>query len=272
MRRPALWLLVLLGGAAIACNGLAYAASGHTALVLASLGWTLAGAGAVAGLAAGLGRVAPDFRTSWTLLLVASCFWLVGQIAWDGYLVAGAAPPVPSIGDAGWVLFAVFATLGVYRFARPTGTARWIVRLDTLGVVIASTAIIVSVFHDDLLHSHASTALKSVALAYPLLYCAFATVLAESLARYPSLLRTPSIALILAGAVLQAVGFVLWSPLLFQDTYVAGRAAPDLLWTLGALSVGAGGFAAARRNLPLRPAEQVLRRRSAMPAIMFTAL
>ena len=264
--------LVLVAAASVACHAVAYESTPHTALLLASIGWTLAGAGAVAGLAAGLDRVAPDFQMSWTLLLAGSCSWLLGQLGWDGYVVAGATPPVPSIADAGWVLFAVFATAGVFRFARPVGRARVVVRLDAIAVVLASTAIIVSVFHSELVHAGVPRSVKAISLAYPILYCGFAVVLAETLARYPSLLRTPSIALILLGAAIEAFAFVWWSGELFDATYVPGHSVADLLFTVGLLSVGAGGFVAARQNLPVQPAEQVLRHRSPMPAIAFAAL
>jgi signal transduction histidine kinase len=273
MRRTHLLVvLAAAGAAAVGCNAAAYAAGPRAALVLASIGWTLAGIGAVSGLAAGLPKAATDFRRAWGMLLVGSVLWLLGQLVWDGYLMAGATPPIPSAGDLGWLLFAAFAGGGVVRFARPAPAVRWVVRVEALAIVAATAAALVAVLHHDLASSHGSLVLKATALAYPLCYCAFAALLLDSIGRQPALLRIPGLALILAGATVEAVAFTLWSPRLFAGSYVAGRNAEDLLWTLGCLAIGAGGFFAATRNLPARRVEHVLRDGSPATALAFASL
>jgi diguanylate cyclase (GGDEF)-like protein len=59
-------------------------------------------------------------------------------------------------------------------------------------------------------------------------------------------IRGGGVQLVLAGIVVQAVAFILWSDQLLDGTYVPGRTLIDPLWVVGLIAIGAGGLVAAR--------------------------
>lgn len=262
----------LSSAAAIALNAAAYLAAPRGALWLASAGWTIAALVAVVGLGYGVAHVSSDFGHAWTYLVVGSVFWLLAQIAWDVYPLVGSTPPLPSVGDIGWLLFAVCAAIGLYRFTRVRPDVSRIALLDVVAVGAASSSVLVGLLYPSVERSTMSPIGKIVALAYPILYCGVLLVALETIAGVLSVLRNAGVVLLVAGIVFQAVAFTWWSPLLLSGSYVAGHAPNDVLWTVGEIAIGVGGFLAASRRVELPPVEEVLRRRGVLASFTFVVL
>ncbi len=77
------------------------------------------------------------------LLACAIAFWAFGNLSWSIWVRHLDAPPYPSIGDAGWLLFYVPATLGVARaFRSPAASRSRIVLIDATvaGFSVAAAA------------------------------------------------------------------------------------------------------------------------------------
>ena len=82
---------------------------------------------------------------SWTLLAAATGSWAVGEAVWSYYeLLAGRQSPFPSLADAGFLGFAVFAVVGLMLWPSValTGAARWRALLD--GVLVAGSLFIIT--------------------------------------------------------------------------------------------------------------------------------
>jgi diguanylate cyclase (GGDEF)-like protein len=106
----------------------------------------LAAAGiAAAAAAARCRRVVGRQRGSWMLIAVGAGFWCAGQCVWTYYeVIAGRATPFPSAADVGYLLFPLFALLGI--LVRPSRAFRGQGRLRILidAVLVAAALFVLS--------------------------------------------------------------------------------------------------------------------------------
>jgi diguanylate cyclase (GGDEF)-like protein len=82
-------------------------------------------------------------------------------------------------------------------------------------------------------------------VAYPIFYVSTALVMLQAVVSGALDVRANrGLAAVLVGLVLEALAFILWSPLLLKGTYVAGTNVVDALWAVGMLLVGFGALSA----------------------------
>ena len=263
-------LLVLV---ALVAGTAEYLVDEAAAAWLAMVAWTAAGVIAVGGLRYGARRVVlPQGRRAWGLLAFAALGWLVGQLAYDVYQVLGQTPPMPSAADVPWLIFAAVAIIALHGFApfdsdiryRRSSTVLDVVALYTIVAVLS-----VIVFYERAADSQVPLLTKLTAIAYAALFSAAAVAFGQAMFRRHLLRRHPKLMALGAGLVLQAAGFIMWTPRLLAGDYVAGRYATDACWTAGMLCLGLAGFLAARGESLEAPRADDLRRRALLPTAGF---
>lgn len=241
--RRVLALLLVLSLAAVAAVIAGYVVA-QPAVWLANASWTLGAIVGVAGVAAAARRSEPRARGGWRLLLAGCVAWLAGQLVWDLYSTA-AIPPSPNAGDAAWLAFAALATVGVHRMGRDADRERATSLLEVVPIVVAAFALLTALLWEHISASHLSAAGQATALAYPVFYVCAALVMVQAVVAGTLDVRAnPGLRALLAGLVLQAVAFILWSPTLLGSTYAIGTNPIDALWTAGLVLVGLGAWAA----------------------------
>lgn len=113
---------------------------------------------------------APDVW-SWRLLSLATGSWALGEVAWSYYELLGSRQtPFPSVADAGFLLFAVFATAAMLCWPSTSlhGAGRWRALLDA--VLVAGSLFIVTwvtALGSAVRASGETTFAYAVSLAYP---------------------------------------------------------------------------------------------------------
>ncbi|MDX6722364.1 MAG: hypothetical protein QOD73_768, partial [Solirubrobacteraceae bacterium] len=187
--RPARQMLVRLAWAAAAliavvAGAAAYLAPPQAASWLFALSWTAAGSVAVVGLAIGARRaVVPQARRAWGTLALAAGSWLVGQVAYDIYLVVGQVPPVPSPADAPWVLSGVVCIVGLHQFS-PFGhdvrDSRRATALDTVALYTIVAVLGTIVFNGRAEASEVDLLSKITAIAYAALFTCVAVAFGQA--------------------------------------------------------------------------------------------
>ena len=92
----------------------------------------------------------------------------------------------------------------------------------------------------DILDSQLPLRAQVTVLAYPVFYVSAAMVMLQSvLAGAMDLGRNRGMAaVVLAGLILEAVGFIVWCPQLLANTYTPGATPIDALWTVGLIGIG----------------------------------
>jgi diguanylate cyclase (GGDEF)-like protein len=263
-------LFVLVLVAAVAATGEYLVATSARGWV-ANGAWSTAGVVAVVGVGAATRASAPEVRAGWVLLLWGCAAWLVGELFWIEFGLTG-YPSSPNGADLSWLAFAIFAALGVMRLGAGA-RRRPLVWLELASLAVAVCALLTAVLWHRIGSSPLSMAAKVTTLAYPLLYVSAALVTVQSVVTGRLDLRANiGMTLVVVGLVVNAVAFVLWTPLLLTATYAPGTDAVDALWTLGILLVGVGA-AMARQPRPLPDVEQVSRRRGGvLPSVTFAIL
>jgi diguanylate cyclase (GGDEF)-like protein len=227
--------------------------------------------GAVVGVGAARRASAPRARAGWALLLCGCAAWLVGELFWIAYGLTG-YPSSPNAADLCWLAFAVLAGLGVMRLGAGA-RGRPVVWLELVPLVVAVCALLTAVLWNHIGSSPLSTAAQITTLAYPLVYASAALVMLQSVVTGTLELRANvGMALFLVGLVVEAIAFVLWTPLLLTASYTPGSDPVDALWTLGMLLVGLGA-AMARQPRAVRDVEEVSHRRGGvLPSVTFAIL
>jgi PAS domain S-box-containing protein len=238
-------------------------------------GWTINGAWmtlAVAGvvaLAAARVRALPSARLAWTLLLVGAVCWAFGQGLWVLWLFVP-APTTPNLADFGWFAFAGFTGLGLYRLGSGSRTGRWVTPAEVAPLVAAVCALVAALVWTKLVDSPITTAEKASALAYPVLYVSSALAVLQSVTTGSLRLRgNPGLVAIVAGFVLEAVGFIFWCPALLDGSYVAGRYPSDGIWSVGLASMAIGACFAGPVSAP---ATQLRRFAGVLPGLTLVGL
>jgi diguanylate cyclase (GGDEF)-like protein len=248
-------------------TGVAVASSiGVAAMVLARLyqsaavlwwdvSWTAAAAAALAGTLAARSRALPRQRERWTLWMLATLSWLVGQLAWDVYSVIG-SPSCPNATDVGWWGFALLVVAGLTRARSSSGLVRLVALVEGLPLIAAVMALTYAEFYDEALASPLPVLARISALIYPMVYVSAAVLTLQAMIGGAlRRARTPGLGVVLAGIVAQGVAFIAWSEQLLENTYVVGATIVDPLFTLGLLAIALGAALAART--PERPAVTV---------------
>lgn len=210
----------------------------------ADMGWTLCAIMATAGCVVAAMR-GPRGRPAWLCFAAGCATWLCGELAWDYYeLVAHVAPPIPSLGDAGWLGFVPWFAAGLLLLPRRRAQRHVLAffALDLIVLALAFTLIGVVASQDLLLSSSALTLLgKATSLAYPVAYLTLGLGTFLILVRDPRLASTRSLGLLTLGLFCEGAGFVAWAPLLLTDSYQDGSAL-DLVWMAGLLAIGLAGL------------------------------
>jgi diguanylate cyclase (GGDEF)-like protein len=235
---------------------------------LANGGWLISSLVAVVGVDARRRRSAPRDRAGWALLLWGCGAWLVGELSWSAYGLVG-YPSSPNAADLCWLAFAIFTVLSVLRLGA-AARGRPVPWLELAPLVVAVCALLSALLWNDLRSSPLSPAAELTTLAYPALYVTAALVMLQSVVTGTLDIRgNAGMALVVVGLVVDALAFVLWTPLLLNASYVPGTNAVDALWTTGMLFVGLGA-AIARPPRAVADVERVSRRRGAvLPSVTF---
>jgi len=181
-------------------------------------------------------------------------------------------PSSPNPADLCWLAFAVLTALGVLRLGA-SARGRAVSWLELAPLVVAVCSLLAALLWSEIRSSALSTAAEVTTLAYPALYVSTALVMLQSVVTGTLDLRANmGIALVVAGLVVNAIAFVLWTPLLLTESYVSGTHAIDALWTIGMLLIGLGA-AIARPPVAVRDVEQISHRRGAiLPSVTFAIL
>jgi diguanylate cyclase (GGDEF)-like protein len=267
-------LIVLVLGlalvAAVAATG-EYLVATSARVWVANGAWLTSSVVALVGVRAARRGSVPRARAGWALLLCGCAAWLVGELFWIAYGLTG-YPSSPNAADVCWLAFAILAGLGVMRLGAGA-RGRPVVWLELVPLVAAVCALLTAVLWNRIGSSPLSTAAQITALAYPLVYASAALVMLQSVVTGTLELRANvGMALFLVGLVVEAIAFVLWTPLLLTASYTPGSNAVDALWTLGMLLVGLGA-AMARQPRAIRDVEQVSHRRGGvLPSVTFAIL
>jgi diguanylate cyclase (GGDEF)-like protein len=236
-------VLVALSVAALVATVGEYLAPANAQLWWADVAWTLSGVVAVGGVAAARRRVGPSGRGGWTLLLWGCVAWLVGCLLWSLYGVAG-FPASPNGADFCWLAFAVLAALAVHRLGpgRAAASRTW---FEVAPLVVAVSALLSALLWNQIGGSDLAVPAAVTAVAYPIFYVSTALVMLQAVVSGALDVRANrGLAAVLVGLVLEALAFILWSPLLLKGTYVAGTNVVDALWAVGMLLVGFGALSA----------------------------
>ncbi len=270
-RRPR-GVLVVLSAAALVLSAGEYLAPANGRLWLANSAWTVGVLVGVIGVWAARRRSDPRSRPGWTLLLASCTAWLGGQCLWTVYSATG-FPQSPNAADVCWLVSAVFAGLGVHRLhpRDAAGPSRaWV---EVTPLVVAVCALLAALSWDTIEASALAAPAAVTALGYPVFYVSAALVMLQSvLAGTLDLRGNRGLAAVLAGLVIEAIAFILWSPLLLNGTYVAGTSVIDALWSVGMLLVGLGASAASPPTA-VADVHQISRRRGAiLPSVTFGVL
>ena len=210
----------------------------------ADAGWTCCATVALSGCLVAARR-GGESRRAWLFFAAGCASWLGGELFWNyGQLAAHLVVPFPSLGDAGWLGFVPFFIAGLFALPRPGGqrSATVFLALDVAIVAVALTLIGGMVTQRVVLSSNSFNSVDdAVLLAYPVAYLTLVLAAFLLVLGVPRLAAARGMALLLCGLLCQAVGFVVWVPLLFNKTFQDGTPL-DLVWMAGLVSIGLAGL------------------------------
>jgi diguanylate cyclase (GGDEF)-like protein len=256
---------------AVALQVAAYAWPGART-ALSDGAWTAAALAGVIGAAAAVGDAQGNQRHGWRLILGACAVWLLGQLLYDLY-GATSFPSSPNLADLSWLAFAVLAAAGVHRLGLGAVRRRRLSWLEVAPLVAAVVALTTALMWQDILDSRLPLQAQLTVLAYPVFYVSAAMIMLQSvLAGAMDLGRNRGMGAVLAGLILEALAFILWSPQLLAATYTPGATPIDALWTLGLLAVGIGAWRARPVRRVAAFGDVVRRRGGVLPALTFLTL
>lgn len=262
-----------LSAFAITLVGAQYVVGAPVSPWLANSAWTASGLAAIAGCAHAARNVRePRRRAAWRWLLAGSSAWLVGQLVWDLYALAGVTADLPSPADLAWLLFAVLAAGGVVQLGAPGRLTRSFRRLEAATVAFGVTGITVALLWGDIQASALDDAGLTAAVLYAVLYVAVVAALVQALPRTRSLRGHRDLLLLLGGFTLEAVAFTWWTPLLLDGAYEQGRSPIDAIWVAGLVLIAAAGLAAPRTEPLPEPSLRETRRGSLIPALLLVCV
>jgi diguanylate cyclase (GGDEF)-like protein len=234
--------------------------------------WTAASASAMAGVLLARQAAAPANRMRWTLWSAACGCWILGQMAWNVSGITG-MPGSPNLADLSWWAFAVLIIISMVRFSTPSRVVRLVARVETLPVIGAAVALSIASLWQDASVSTLPLAGKLSALVYPAVYLSAAVLLLQAMIGGSlSASRSRALPVTLAGMTVQAGAFALWSVQLLNQSYNPGSTLLDPLWVLGLVTIGAGGYLAARSPEAVAELDEPAKRGGVLPAAMFSVV
>ena len=191
-------------------------------------------------------------RTAWLLLALGVASWTAGEIYYTAVLWTDPSPPVPSPADLGYLLFPVFATIGILRLARVHQTeASVTARVDGLIAALAVAALCAAIVLEVVGNA------GFVALSYPVTDLLMLAVLVGTLTRRQwSVDRTWL--LLIAGIILFFLADSLYTVALADASIQPGDWF-DPGWWSGLFLIGVAAHQQpADRAVPQRSGEAVL--------------
>jgi diguanylate cyclase (GGDEF)-like protein len=190
-------------------------------------------------------RPGPD-RLGWSLVALGMLSWALGEANYVLVLWDDAEPPIPSLSDAGFLLFPLILLPGLWRLARPrVGRLSPTVWADGVIVALAMIALSAAVLFPAL-HAHvvADPLRVAVVLAYPLtdvlMLVAIAVMLAAGGWR-----PDRRWALLAGGIVAFWLADSLYAAATVAGTYASGGWF-DAGWWAGLLAIGAAAWQPSR--------------------------
>ena len=243
------------------------AAHALPATVAWDIAWTAGAVTAVAGgLAARRAAVGRE-RGRWGWWSAAAAAWLLGQTAWNLFGLTG-TPASPNLADIGWWGFAVLVIVGLVR--TPGRGLRLVAAVEALPLIVAAMALTSALLWHDAARSPLELSQRVAVLTYPALYVAAAVLTLQAIVA--GQMRRGGMRMVLAGMVVQALSFILWSQQLLDGAYTVGATLVDPLFVTGLLAMGAGGVAVARAPRDAAPPAEPGDRGGVLPALTFVAL
>jgi diguanylate cyclase (GGDEF)-like protein len=230
--------------------------------------WTAAAICATAGVLAARRTAEPRRRALWSWLTAACVSWLLGQLAWNAFGLAG-TPGSPNVADVGWWGFAALAIAGLVR----TSDRRGVGYVEALPLIAAAIALTCAVLWPDIMRSDHTVPARLCVLLYPVLYVSAAVVTLQAI--IVGTLRGsggPGMPFVLLGLVAQAFAFILWCPQLLADEYVIGATLIDPLWVIGLLAIGMGGLLEGQTPVTAARPAATSDRGLVLPGVMFVLL
>ena len=198
-------------------------------------------------------RVVRDERLAWGLLGLALAVWTAGEIYYEVVLATRASVPVPSLADAGYLLFYPIAYAGLIVLVRRRldafSAARW---LDGIIVGAAVAAVVAALALNPIVDASTrsgDTLQVATNLAYPIGDLTLLALVATAAALDGWRLGARWIVLG-AGLVVLAGSDVTYLLQSAKGTYVEGGIL-DAAWPLGALLLAAAAWIAPPRRAPV---------------------
>ncbi len=243
----------------------------HTGLVL-DVAWTSSALAALGGMLLARRASTGRQRRRFALWAAAAGCWLIGQLLWDVYGIAG-FPRSPNFADVAWWGFAVLVTASLISGDARARLVRAVVMVETLTTMAAAVALTVAELWPDVTASTLSAAPKISAIIYPSIYIVAAVVTLQAivggaLRGY----RRSVAALVMGGMAVEGVAFALWSPQLLAGAYVPGHTLIDPLFVVGLLMIAAGGTLSTRRVETAPEVVEPARSGGVVPGLMFVLL
>jgi two-component system sensor histidine kinase/response regulator len=196
------------------------------------------------------------YRMSWWLLAAACGAWMVGEVIWTAYDVAGTGgPPIPSWADVGYLLFiplAVGALLS-HPGLRGSGMRKARAVVDSLSIAVALlflswTSVLGPLWRD----SDLTTIGGVVTLAYPVGDVIIGFFVLLALRRMGAAERL-GLTCLLAGLIALVIADSAFAYVVTVKEYTTGHLL-DAGWFAGFLGIALGAFASDGRVQPARAA------------------
>jgi len=237
--------------------------------------WTAAAVSALAGTLIGRREADAANRGHWNLWAVAVACWLVGQAGWDVFSVISPdrLPSSPNVADFGWWAFAILMILSLVRMRTRSRALLIVGAAEVLPVTAAAASLTFALLWHDASASMLPVAERLSALVYPAVYVSAAVLALQALIGGAlTSVRSAGARVVLAGVMLEATAFIVWSDKLLDQTYVSGASLLDPIWVIGLVTIGFGGVLAARRPEEAAPVEEPGLRGGILPAGLFVVL
>ncbi len=271
--RRQLWLVA--APAALAVGAMVVGHLAPEAPLWWDVAWTSAAVSALAGTLLGRGAASSTNRVHWTLWAAASTCWLAGQAGWDAFSIVtpDRLPSSPNVADFGWWAFAILVILSLVRMRTRSRALLIVGAAEVLPVIAAAASLTFALLWHDAGASMLPVAQRLSALVYPALYVSAAVLALHALIGGAlTSVRSAGARVVVAGVMLEAAAFIVWSDQLLDQTYVSGASLLDPIWVLGLVTIGFGGVLAARRPEAVAPTEEPDLRGGILPAGLFVVL
>jgi len=193
-------------------------------------------------------------RVSWWLLAAACAAWMVGEVIWSAYDLAGSGgPPIPSWADVGYLAFiplAVGALLS-HPGLRGSGVRKTRTLIDGLAIAVALLFLSWTAVLGPLWRSSDLTTLGGVVtFAYPVGDVVIAFFVLLALRRMGTAERL-GLWCLLAGLIALALADSTYAYVVEAERYTTGNIL-DVGWFAGFLGIALGALASDARDLPVR--------------------